>query len=81
MTISNCIIIMLYAFPDGDILLQENELIEITYGYEITEDCCFVQRPLRDTEYIANITPAATSCHVNFLSFCHVCHVVGPLSV
>ena len=41
---------MFYAIPDGDILLQENELIEITYGYKITEDC-FVQWPLRDTEY------------------------------
>ena len=59
---------MLCAFPDGDILLQENELIEITYGYEITEDC-FVQWPLRDTEYIANITTAATSCHVTSFLF------------
>ena len=41
---------------DNEVVVQvtkvyEENMIHPTYGYEITEDC-FVQWPLRDTEYI-----------------------------
>ena len=45
MTISNCIIIMLYAFPDGDILLQADEYAcyKVYNGEENheTSGCCY----------------------------------------